>query len=311
MALLPYVFAYAALVVFSIAVVARIIMWAKLPMHLRWELYPVAHEASKAHYGGSYLEELDWWKKPREKSLVGELKVMVPEILFLVALFEHNRKLWLRSFPFHFGLYLVIACTVLMMVGGVSNALLPSLLTGGLGTLWQWAIVACGAGGLALGLLGAIGLLLRRMTTPALRSFSSVGDYFNLLLFIATFGLALISFAVVDRDFAQASLFVRNLVTFDLAALPASGASQLLPQVTAVLLAVLVAYIPLTHMSHFIGKYFAYHAIRWNDAPNLRGGREEPVIAGLLAQKITWAAPHIRGEGKKSWVDAATEEAPK
>jgi len=311
MALLPYVVAYAALGVFAVAIVARIFFWLRLPMHLRWELYPVAHEASKAHYGGSYLEELDWWKKPREKSLVGELKMMVPEILLLVALREHNPKLWLRSFPFHFGLYLVIACTVLMMVGGVSNALLPSLLSGDLARLWQWAVVACGATGLTLGLLGAIGLLLRRLTTPALRSFSSAGDYFNLLFFIVTFGLALITFVVVDRDFAQASLLVHNLVTFDLAALPASGASQLLPQVTAALLGVLVAYIPLTHMSHFIGKYFAYHAIRWNDAPNLRGGPEEPVIAGLLAQKITWAAPHIKGGGTKSWVDAATEEAPK
>jgi hypothetical protein len=29
---------------------------------------------------------------------------MVPEILFLVALRAHNRQLWTRSFPFHFGL---------------------------------------------------------------------------------------------------------------------------------------------------------------------------------------------------------------
>ena len=41
-------------------------------MHVRWELYPVPHEAQKAHYGGSYLEESEWWKKPREVSLLGE-----------------------------------------------------------------------------------------------------------------------------------------------------------------------------------------------------------------------------------------------
>ena len=72
-----------------------------------------------------------------------------------------------------------------------------------------------------------------------------------------------------------------------------------------------MAYIPLTHMSHFVGKYFAYHAIRWNDTPNLRGGMQEAKIHKLLAQPINWAAPHIRGDGKKTWVDAATEEVKK
>ncbi|HJX73594.1 MAG TPA: hypothetical protein VJ307_05505, partial [Candidatus Deferrimicrobiaceae bacterium] len=92
MTLIPYVVIYLALVVFAFAIIARFLMWSRLPMHLRWELYPVAHEASRAHYGGSYLEETDWWKKPREKSLVGELKAMIPEIVFLVALKEHNPK---------------------------------------------------------------------------------------------------------------------------------------------------------------------------------------------------------------------------
>ena len=51
---------------------------------------------------------------------------MVPEILFLVALKEHNAKMWTRSFPFHFGLYLVAATTILLLVGGVAGALLPA-----------------------------------------------------------------------------------------------------------------------------------------------------------------------------------------
>jgi nitrate reductase gamma subunit len=113
MTTLVYVIAYIGIVFFLIAVAARFVFWSKMPMHLRWELYPVAHEGGgRAAYGGSYLEESDWWKKKREVSLLGELKVMVPEILFLVALREHNRKLWTWSFPFHFGLYLVAATTM-------------------------------------------------------------------------------------------------------------------------------------------------------------------------------------------------------
>ena len=38
-----------------------------LPVHVRWEIYPVQHEtAAKVAYGGSYLEEIDWWEKKRE-----------------------------------------------------------------------------------------------------------------------------------------------------------------------------------------------------------------------------------------------------
>ena len=123
MTTLVYVIAYLGIVFFLIAVAVRFVFWSRMPMHVRWELYPVAHEGGgRAAYGGSYLEETDWWQKPRQVSLLGELKVMVPEILFLVALREHNRKLWTRSFPFHFGLYLVGGTTVLMMVGGLVAA---------------------------------------------------------------------------------------------------------------------------------------------------------------------------------------------
>ncbi len=40
----------------------------------------------------------------------------------------------------------------------------------------------------------------------------------------------------------------------------------------------LVAYIPLTHMSHMFMKYFLYHKVKWDDAPNRRGGRIEAAV---------------------------------
>ncbi len=72
-------------------------------------------------------------------------------------------------------------------------------------------------------------------------------------------------------------------------------------------MSLLLAYIPLTHMSHFVGKYFAYHAIRWNDTPNLAGGDQEETIRLLLSQPVSWAAPHIKGDGKKTWGEVCTE----
>ncbi len=308
MQLVPYIVAYVAIAIFIVAVIARFVMWSKMPLHVRWELYPVAHEAKKAHYGGSYLEESEWWNKPREVSLLGELKVMIPEILFLVALKEHNPKLWIRSFPFHFGLYLVIGCTVVMMGTGLLAAIAPELIAGGFGDLLRYVILGLGAVGMALAIFGALGLLQRRLTDPALRDATSGADLFNLVFFIIAFGCAFASFLIVDRDFAITAAFVANLVTFNPVALPGMDAAFYLPTISAALLSLLVLYIPLTHMSHFVGKYFAYHAIRWNDAPNLKGGDQEEAINGMLVRPLTWSASHIKGDGTKRWADAATED---
>jgi nitrate reductase gamma subunit len=307
MEMVPYIVAYLATGVFSIAVVARIVMWSRMPMHLRWELYPVAHEAKKAHYGGSYLEESEWWKKPREASLWGELKVMIPEIFFLVALKEHNPRLWIRSFPFHFGLYLVIGSILLMAGTGILVAVWPAVLAGGLGMILHYAILILGVAGLTLGFLGALGLLHRRLTDPDLRDFTAAADIFNLIFFVVAFGFGLATFILVDRNFSIAPFFVQNLVTFNMQPMTVSGIETTLPSVTVILMSLLVAYIPLTHMSHFIGKYFAYHAIRWNDKPNLPGGTEDATIGRLLKQPVSWAAPHIKGDGKRTWAEVAME----
>jgi nitrate reductase gamma subunit len=305
MSLLPYLLAYAGIAVFVVAVIARIRMYARMPMHLRWELYPVPHEATRAAHGGSYLEEAEWWLKKREVSKTAELKAMGTEILFLEALHKHNRPMWRSSFPFHFGLYMVSAATVLMLAGGVVSQLAGGFAASGLGGLWYGAVVVVGAVGLALSLYGAIGLLKRRLTSPDLADFTTSADLFNLAFFVVAFGVAFVTFALFDRDFALVSSFVRNLVTFRLEPV-AGGTAGLMVGLSVVLLSALVAYIPLTHMSHFVGKYFAYHSVRWDDAPNLKGGPKEAAIMANLMQKVTWAAPHIQSNGEKNWVELAT-----
>ncbi len=307
MTVIPYLVAYVAVAVFVVAVVARFMMWSKLPLHLRWELYPVAHEGKRASYGGSYIEEVDWWKKRREVSLWGELKVMVPEIVFLVALWEHNRKMWFRSFPFHFGIYLVAGATFVMILNGVLAAVSPGAVEGAFGEFLRRLALSFGVAGLALGMIGALGLLHRRLTQEDLRDFTVPADIFNLLFFVVTFGVALGHIAAVDRDMSRSGAFVRNLVVFDMVSI--DGGEFWLTGISAVLLGALLAYIPLTHMSHFVGKYFAYHTIRWDDEPNIRGGRFEGRIQELLNQPVSWSAPHIDGRGKKTWAQLATEEA--
>jgi hypothetical protein len=59
-------------------------------------------------------------------------------------------------------------------------------------------------------------------------------------------------------------------------------------------------------MAHFIGKYFGYHAVRWDDAPN-REGKLPGIVANNLELKPTWSAAHIAADGTRSWTEIASE----
>ncbi len=304
---IPLALVYLSVVVFLAAIAYRAVKIARLPLHLRWELYPVAHEKGRAHYGGSYLEKLDWWTKPRELSLAGELKVMVPEILLLAGVWEHNRNHWFRSFPFHFGLYMLSGLLVLLLVGGMAAAAEMDVSAGGhlSGVVLYHLTYLIGYVGLGLGLVGTAALLARRVFEADYREYAKKADYFNLAFFAVTFVVALAAHATADRDFAGLRAFFERLLTFDFSSVAS------LPWLTSleiVLASVLLAYIPMTHMSHFFTKWFMYHEIRWNDEPNLAGGKIERKVAEMLQYPVSWSAPHIRGDGKKNWIDVATSD---
>jgi nitrate reductase gamma subunit len=301
------VISYASLAVFAGAIIYRVVRISRLPIHLRWELYPVAHEKGRAIYGGSYLEELNWWTKPRPTSHIGELQVMVPEILLLAGVWKHNRSHWLRSFPFHFGLYLLGATLALLLVGGIATAAgvsvaaiasLPGVI------LFQLTRI-CGFAGLGIGLLGSLALLARRILEPDYRDYTKKGDYFNLLCFIAVLAIALAAHLTGDSGFTIVRAHFARLVTCDLHPAHAAASVPVLSAIEIALAPLLLAYIPLTHMSHFFTKWFMYHDIRWGDEPNMVGSKIEAQVNQVLQYPVSWAAPHIRGDGKKTWGDVA------
>ena len=71
---------YVAMAVSILAMLVKAFRYIKAPEHFRWELYPVPHEKGRADYGGSYLEELDWWTKARQSDKFRELSEMLQEI---------------------------------------------------------------------------------------------------------------------------------------------------------------------------------------------------------------------------------------
>jgi nitrate reductase gamma subunit len=273
---------YTSLAVSLVACIIRAVRYARLPLNLRWELYPVPHEdPARAAHGGSYFEDLDWWTKPQRKNRLGDLQVMGAEILFFRALYEHNRKLWRWSYPFHVGLYLVI-CTAAAAIVRIPAPILRFT----------------GMAGCALVMIGAAGLLLRRVKTAELRVYSAPADYFNLCFFIVTAGL--LAGSTLTPGAPGLSIVAKALVTFDTSiTLTAVQAAAL------AMSALLVAYIPMTHMAHFIGKYFTYHSVRWGDelGTDPRLARR---IAGYLTYHPTWSAAHIAADGAGSWAEIVT-----
>jgi len=284
----------AAALVFVAAGVAKAVSFARTPLHLRWELYPVPHEApERVEHGGSYFEQAEWWRQPRRSNLWGDVRFMVPEILFLHGLRTFNRSLWFRSFPFHFGLYLLAGTLALLFVTAVAGRLVPGVAAGTAAEILRRLAAASGITGLVLAIFGAIGLLHRRLTDPALRVSTTPGDITNLLFFIFALGLLGLGYAKRPAGGPGASSLVAGLISWDLK-------MEAPPLLAAgiVATALLVAYIPLTHMAHFIAKYFTYHSVRWDDEPLVHNAKRAAELAGYLSFRPTWAAGHIRKPGE-------------
>ena len=296
------VLSYGLLAVFAVAAVARTLRLARLPVHLRWELAPVPREKTRGRYGGSYLEEFEWWKKPREESVAAELIYMSKEILLLKALWDHNRRLWWFSFPFHVGLYLLTAGAALLVGGGLAGA--AGVAGPGWGLLTRGLPVLAGVG-CALGAFGSVGLVASRVLDPRLRTGTTPVALLNLVLLLAVFATGLV--AALGPGYAvQAVAYARALATAG--PLPAMAA-PLAAHVGVTL--VFLAYLPFSQMMHFVAKYFTYHQVRWDDRPLEVGGRIEREVTELLQQPVTWAAPHLGADGTKNWVDIATGEVPR
>ena len=290
----------------------RIYKQFHLPLHVRWELYPVKHEeGEKAEYGGSYMEEINWWEKEKKSSLYNEFKYMVPEILLLRGLREENPRLWNLSFPFHFGLYLLIGTLVLLVLGAFFMLLgIPvSPGKGAFSSLLYYLTILLGFLGLMLGTGGTAALLRRRLKDPEMGNYSSLSDYLNLLFFLVFFAAGLLAWLFHDPAFDGARAYIYSLLALGRGPGGTETNHTFLGGLAIVLGSLIIAYIPLTHMSHMFMKYFLYHAVRWEDTPNLKGGKMEAAILQNLGFKPTWAAPHIGADGKKTWGEIATSGA--
>lgn len=299
-----YLSVYTGLLVFLSASAWRAYRYAHLPVHLRWELYPVPHEdPRRGRYGGSYFEEQNWSATPQRRHLFGEVRAMGEEILLLKSLRTFNRRLWLPSFLFHFGIYLSIAAVVLAAAVGLVTGTIDNNM-GGAFNAFAKTPAALGLAGAIFILAGAALLLARRLIDPALRNSTRPADIFNLLFFLITFALLAGGYQLRDPGSASLAGLAHGALHFDRAVkISGTFAAGLL------LASALAAYIPFTHMAHFIAKYFTWHSVRWDDRRSEAGGMIENKVSAYLASAPTWSAAHVGADGKKTWAEIATGQA--
>lgn len=275
-ALLGFVFVIIGLAGFVVLTAVKAWKYAHLPVHSRVELYPVPKEGDgRGKYGGSYFEEEDWWEKPRRLDPVYEVVDIMQEMLLISKLFKHQRSLWWASYAFHLGIYVMFGWSLLLLVTVFWN---PEFLV--VGT----AVV--GAVGFALSTIGAVLLLVRRAVDESLRAYTPPQEYFNILLILATLVTGIVAWTLFASPFDVA----RSVFAFDAAPLPPVVVAHL------VLLGIMLLYIPLSKMSHYVGKFFAFHKVLWDNDPNVAGSK----VAAMAEREAggpapaAWSAPHTR-----------------
>lgn len=265
--------------------------FAKMPLHGRQDLYPIPKEKGHEH-GGSYYEEVGWWKKPRETSGANELKDMLKEMLFIKKLFDNQRPFWWISYALHLGIYCLIGWTLLLVVGAITEfaGVTVSATFSVWGSLIYYATSLFGWVGFLLVAVGTVSLILRRLTDSGLNKYTTPQEYFNLLLI---FVVVVTGIAVWG---AEPSLSLARGAMEKVLSLHALNAGPPLT-IHLILLGIMLVYIPMSKMSHYVGKYFTFHKVLWENEPNLPGSKitEEMKMAAKKKPQNSWSAPHIKG----------------
>lgn len=172
---------YAALAVFLAGNLIRIVRIATMPLHVRWELYPIPH------------------------GVIGQSKTMLSEILLLRGVWENNRVIWPWSWLMHLGLYLLVGAAGLALVGALGFS------AAGASGVVLWLAFSCG-------FAGTLGMIATRLGTRKLCSFTSVGTLFNLFLLLALFSSGLLKMASPRMEGVAAAHL--GIVAFFLAYFP-------------------------------------------------------------------------------------------
>lgn len=298
-----YILGYLAALGFIVLAILRTRTYLKdSPLHIRWELYPIPHEGPKrAAYGGSYMEETNWWTKKRHVDHWMDIKAILEEVLLLKATWEHNQPLWLRTYPFHIGMYLLMGGTMILIFGAILQVCGVSPDCGFIKFIGNVINAIVMLGGFCI-LGGGIGLVCMRRADPGLRKYTAFEQWLNLGSFITFAFLTLCAWTFNPSYYEVANAYMCNLLTGNFQPL---GSTWFVLNILAGYCVLLL--IPITNMRHLIMKYWMYHDIRWGDEATVWSHKNQEIIPEMLHFPTDWSANHISEDGRNhNWVEVAT-----
>ncbi len=280
-------FGWFAAIVFIGVAAYRIARIARLPLNVRWEVYPVPHEAKeKRGYGGSYMEELDWATTRRESFQAPTYREIAAEVTTLKRVREHNGYgLWPLALAMHWGLYLYFGWLVLLALSNVVH----------LSALWRFT-TATGLASHCLGAVGAMGLLIKRTTDRDLRLYTTPIDYFN-LIFLATMFLTALFSWLGNASFAAHRAYIGSVLSLN--PVPLSTGVY----ISFLVFELFMIYMPFTKLIHYFAKYFTFHQALWDDDFKAKGSAVDHQVTEQLGFNADWAGPHI-AQGQ-TWLQQA------
>jgi nitrate reductase gamma subunit len=259
-----------------IAYLIKLFRYITMPLPLRSDLYK----------GSSVYEQPSWWPRSGTSfkvKLMGTLK----DILLQEGYYRHNRRFWYVLYPFHLGIYLLLLWHIWLFI-------FPQVAagTGNLDYALIWGHTATG-----LIFIGAVGILIKRITDKKLRETYARLHYLKWALIILTLGSGIF---VVQFYFSGSMIdltaYVKQQLTFNIQDKlnPPLMASLHVLSVAAVLI-----YLPFSHPLRALLRY--YYKMRWESVSGTAGGRVEKVTRGQLQYPVVWSAKHI--PSMKTWKD--------
>jgi len=291
-------FLYAAAAILAVGSAVKIVALARLPRHVRWELYPLPR-LGKA---GSKYQKVNFADQPPHHERLPEIAFMAGEILLFRKAYAGRRDLWFGSLLLHAGLYLGIALLALLAAG----AILSLMAAEGLSAVVILDRLAAAIAPLAMaaGLAGAVYLVALRLVDGGLRAMSDTVTFFNLIFLATLFGVGLAAWSLSDVAAAQARSHLASL----LRGRPADVEGGWLAA-AMVLFGLFAAYLPFSRMFHFAAKYFFYHQVLWDNEAMIAGSRMERGVAASLEYHPSWSAEHVRrGASWREQVSAERDE---
>jgi len=298
LAILTY-FAYA-FIIFMDA--RKAIKYAKMPVHLRWDLYPMVRNGDGSH--DTAFRQGTQSDKNRGKRFIKSFLFILKDNFYLGEYFHKNRRYWCVLFPWHVGFLLILTFNGLCFLAAFSTFAglsLPPEPSNLVGRSLYYAILVTGFGSFIIGSLGSIGMLTIRLASRELRAYASPINYFNYVFLLAVFSTGFYAGYSFDPTFSEYRGFWKGLVTLSPIDVHFAWAIHI------ILFALVKLYLPFTRSMHYVTRFFAFLWVYWDDRPNVKGSAIEKAVQGSMDHPVSWSAPHI--PSGKRWSDLNSQPA--